>query len=258
MEHKAIIIGGGIAAVSLVAFLAFKNKGQAQQDSGSDMPDTSYFGGMLPTSGGMSSGDSGGGISDPGNSGSSDTGGGFDIGDMFAKLFSTQAETSSLQIRSGANVAESAILSGIDFGAFGGNASVNHTSTGTTLSVNHNGDGYDQIIASSYQSTLGRQADTGGAAFFKNALMNGGLSVGGLTQQLMGSNEYASAHPAIQSPTAAPASTYAPPPAVVTPISQASQSVQYSDPSPYVGSVAAAPVTASAPRYTSYKAAALQ
>lgn len=216
---KKILIGGGVAAAVLV-ILVVKHKGQSAPADSADTgasSDIGFFSGMTPMGTGMSSSDGGGNFaaSDPANSGSTEVGGGFDLGAMMSSMFGLQAKNTDLQIRTGGNVAESAILAGINFGQFGGSATVNHTGTGTTFNVTPGGDSYDMIVSSAYQATLGRAPDAGGLSFFKNAIMNSGLSLSGLTNNLMSSPEYASLHPSSPltqaPPTPQPAPVTAPP-----------------------------------------------
>lgn len=231
MDHKIMVIGGGAAAL-LVGFLVLKHKTAPQDSAPAAVQDTGYFSGLTPISGGASSVDTSGGsvISDPANSGSSGVGGGFDLGALFSGLFKSQADTSSLQIRSGANVAESSILAGMDFGSYGGSASVNHTDTGTVLNISR-GDAYDSIVSNAYQTILGRLPDSGGAAFYKNAMANSGLTASGLSNDLLNSPEYAMNH---QTPIVITANPVASPVAQPQQLTSApaQQTVFYSAPSP--------------------------
>lgn len=195
MDRKILLIGGCVAAVSVIGYIIVKaksNAAAAAQDSSNSQPaDAGFFTGLSPISGGMSSADSGlggGGITDPANSGSSDTGGGFDIASLLSGLFAAQASTSSLQIRTGANVSESAILAGIDLGQFGGTAAVDHTSNGTILTVNK-GDPVNQLLSDIYQRDLGRAPDLAGLTFWKNQFLNKGESLSSIENSIKSSTE---------------------------------------------------------------------
>lgn len=202
MDRKILMIGGGIAAVAVVGFIVMKSKSgtnTSSQSNAAQPADSGFFTGLSPISGGISSdsglgGGGGGAITDPANSGSSPVGGGFDIASLLSGLFKSQADTSSLQIRTGANVSEAAVLAGINFGAYGGSGTIIHNADGTTLNVNPGGDPYDALVNTAYKSTLNRAPDIGGQAFFKNQLTHG-VSYDDVVKQMLNSPEYLAAHP---------------------------------------------------------------
>lgn len=210
---KRILIGGGIAAAVLVGFVVVKsrsNSAQAAQEAEASMvpelmPDTGYFSSMSPISGGnagMSSDPGIGGLSVAGNSGSGDSGGGFDLAAVLSGMFSSQAEVNKLGVITNGHNYDSAVLASIV--GTDGVATVSHSSTGTTISNTPNADSYTKIINDIYQTQLKRAPDTGGLAFYKNALMNGNVSISGIVNDIKGSAEAK----AVNTPKAPIGSTY--------------------------------------------------
>jgi hypothetical protein len=202
MEHKVLIIGGGIAAVFVVGFVAVKARANAQAAQASDNSgDISasmgpYFSGTIPSSVGYSSSDN---VtpSNAGNSGSTATGGGFDISSLLTAIADNQVKSSAQQIQAGEHTADSAVLAGINLGATGGTATVTHNSNGTTVNVSKNGSAYDQILNAAYAEAFNRAPDEAGATFWKNNLLNNpNFSISQLTSELHNSQEYKNLHPA--------------------------------------------------------------
>jgi hypothetical protein len=204
MMDKKILIGGGIAAVVVIGFVIVKMRSTPAPDESyneaSMMPDTGYFSGLGPVSGGASSG---GAPSVAGNSGSTDEGGGFDIGSLFAKMFESQAETNQLSIITGGYNYDSAVLASI-VGA-DGSANVTHGAGGTTVTNTPGADAYQKIVDDLYKTNLGRAADTAGSAYWKNALMNQNLSINSINDLFKSSSEYQNKNSSVQlKPTAIP------------------------------------------------------
>ena len=211
MDTK-ILIGGGVAAV-FVGFMVIRQMGSS--DSNEDesnarvMPDTGFFSGMAPISGGVTSSGGSGGYLTPtveGNSGSTDVGGGFDIMAIMGNMFAKQQETAQMDIRYGAQNFDSSVVGQI-IGA-NGTATITHTAQGTTITNWDGGSPVDQIIAKVYKEELGRAPDEYGAAFFKNSMLNAGVSIGTFAENVRSSDEYKKLR-GIATPTRTPApSTY--------------------------------------------------
>lgn len=193
--NKIILIGGGLA-VAVVAFVVVKSRANSTAQENQNSAPAGYMDAPAPI--GFASAPSGlgggGSPTDPSNSGSTDAGGGFDITSILGKLFDGQVQNQALDIRTGAQTADSAFLASLNFGAYGGTAAFLHGADGTSLSVKPNGDGYDALVNNAYSSTLKRAPDIGGAAFFKDQLTHG-TSYGDIIKQMMNSPEYKSLHP---------------------------------------------------------------
>jgi hypothetical protein len=194
MDTK-ILIGGGVAAV-FVGFLVIKkiNSSDSVDESNARvMPDTGFFSGMAPISGGISSGGSGGngGYLTPtveGNSGTTDVGGGFDIMAIMGNMFAKQQETAQMDIRYGAQNFDSSIVGQI-IGA-NGSATITHTANGTTITNSDGGSPFDGVINSIYKNELGRNADEFGSTYWKNQLLNNYQSISAITDNIRTSDEY--------------------------------------------------------------------
>lgn len=226
--NKTILIGGGVAVVAVIAFIAVKARNapsDAEQASGVQlMPDTGYMSMLAPSSGGSSSGDYGAGgigqmpsMSEEGNSGSSDYAGGFDMMSLFASMFKGQQENEKYGIASSADVNkysiqtggynfDSAVLAGII--GTDGVATVKHDGNTTTVTNTPNADPYQAIINNIYKTNLGRDPDLAGSVYWKNALMNNNISITGIVDMIHTSPEYQNQH----QPTATNQGKYTPPP----------------------------------------------
>lgn len=194
MEHKKLIIGGGIAAVVALGVVVVRARSKSSTQSDNSQSDNSaslgsyYMSGTIPSAVGYTSSDAQT-PSQSDNSGSTDTGGGFDMSALMEILKGNQS-TQQQQVQAGQNTSDSAVLAGL-FGNVGGSATVSHSTNGTTINVSKaNDDPYSQIISQQYQEVFGRAPDAGGMAFYKNALLNGGLSATSLHDQLVNSQEY--------------------------------------------------------------------
>lgn len=191
MDTK-ILIGGGVAAV-FVGFVVIRKMSAGNQEQQSEpqvLPDTGYFSGLAPTSGGTSSG--GGGYdyapSDSSNSGSSDLGGGFDISSLMGMMFKSQAETAQMGIRYDAQNFDSSIVGQVI--GVNGTATITHTANGTTITNSDGGSPFDGVINSIYKNELGRTADEAGATYWKNQLLNNYQSIGAISDNIRTSDEY--------------------------------------------------------------------
>lgn len=204
MEHKALIIGGGFAAV-FVAFVAYKkhvansqqSTAQVQQSSIptaspiSAQPDLgAYYSGTIPSAVGSSQTPS-----NSANSGSTATGGGFDIGSLLGTLASGTVTNNASQIAANAHTSDSAILAGMNI-APGGSVSVSHTSSGTTVTNSAPVDKNEAALAGMYQSILGRAPDAGGLAYWEDTLNHHpDLSLAQVGDAMKNSSEYKATHP---------------------------------------------------------------
>lgn len=194
MDKKYLYIGGGVAAVLVVGVIAVKHaKANTQESAQQSTPvyaDMGFMSSLAPSSGGISSGSS-----DTSSGGGNSSGGsGFDIGTFLGAMLTSQKETQTQATQTSGGNTDAAILAAIVGG--NGSATVSHSSTGTTIVNQPSGDLYDQALADLYKKEFNRAPDAGGMAFWKNAMMNQGVSIVDVTKQFEQSDEYKKTHPA--------------------------------------------------------------
>lgn len=192
MEHKTLYIGGGIAAALLIGFVIVKKSHANAQDTAQQSTpvyaDAGFMSSLAPSSGGISS------PSDTSSSGSAaNSGGGFDISTLLGTLITSQGKTASESTQASSGNMDAAILSTIS--PRNGSATVSHSASGTTVSVAPAGDLYDQALTELYQKEFNRAPDAGGMSFWKNAMMNQGVSIVHVQDEFEHSPEYVKLHP---------------------------------------------------------------
>lgn len=199
MEHKVLIIGGGLAAVLLcgVVVIRAKAKANAASDNSapvSSTPDMGYYSsGITPGAVGYAS-DASSSASTPSvssNSGTTDTGGGFDISNLLTAIAAGTTKNNASQIVSNEHTSDSAILAGMSISP-NGSVSVSHSDTGTTIQSN---DRNVTMLDSLYKQYLGRPGDDVGLAYYSSLMKSGKADANVIIDDLKNSNEYKASHP---------------------------------------------------------------
>lgn len=193
MDKKVLIIGGGAAAALIVGVLVVKRaQANAQESAQQSTPvyaDMGFMSALAPSSGGMSSAvTTSGPASDSGGSG-----GGFDISTVLSALITSQAQTQTHATNTSGGNTDAAILAAIV--GNNGSATVSHSTAGTTITNQPSGDLYDQALTELYKKEFNRAPDAGGMAFWKNAMMNQGVSIVHIQDEFEHSDEYKKLHP---------------------------------------------------------------
>jgi hypothetical protein len=202
MEHKVLIIGGGIAAaVALGVFVIHARNSAAAaaiaQQTSADSSGGYYFSGTIPSAVGYTSSDAQT-TTQAGNSGSTATGGGFDISSLLGAIAAGSVQNSAAQVIANQHTADSAILSGINLGNAGGTLAVSHSNQGTTVTVapSQPVNPKDALLTAEYRATLGRDPDAEGYAWWQNAFkVDSTLTPEKLHAAFVNSDEYKKAHP---------------------------------------------------------------
>ena len=93
-------------------------------------------------------------------------------------------------------MADSAFLSGIKLNG-SGSASLIRTENGTTLNVDQS-DPYSSMINGLYEKNLGRSADAAGLTWWKNQIMNNGVTITAADKAIANSDEKKAKAPNVQ------------------------------------------------------------
>jgi hypothetical protein len=193
MDKKVLIIGGGAAAALIVGVLVMKranaNAQESAQQSTPVYADMGFMSSLAPSSGGVSSA-----VVDSGsNGGSGGSSGGFDISTVLGALITSQKDTQTHETTTSGGNTDAAILAAIV--GSNGSATVSHSTSGTTIVNQPSGDLYDQALTDLYKKEFNRAPDPGGMAFWKNAMMNQGVSIVHIQDEFEHSTEYKKLHP---------------------------------------------------------------
>lgn len=192
MDKKVLIIGGGAAAALIVGVLVMKranaNAQESAQQSTPVYADMGFMSSLAPSSGGVSSA-----AVESGSNASSGGSGGFDISTVLGALITSQTQTQTHATNTSGGNTDAAILAAIV--GSNGSATVSHSTSGTTIVNQPSGDLYDQALTDLYKKEFNRAPDPGGMAFWKNAMMNQGVSIVHIQDEFEHSPEYKKLHP---------------------------------------------------------------